>query len=48
MKTYDNSRPPGEVEYNGGDFAEIQTVGTERAYEDLLLETIEMSPSDAA
>ena len=44
--TYDNSRLAGEVEYNDGDFAEIQALGTEGAYEDLLLETIQMSRSD--
>ena len=36
----------GEVEYNDGELAEIQTVGTDGIEKNLLLETIQMHRSD--
>ena len=36
----------GEVLYNDGDFAEIQTIGTEGIERDLLLETVQIHRSD--
>jgi hypothetical protein len=35
-------RVEGKVEYNDGDFAEVQTVGTEDIEKDLLLDTIQL------
>ena len=40
MKVY--KRLKGEVEYNDGQFVEIQTVGTEGHEENILLETIQL------
>jgi hypothetical protein len=39
-------RVRGEVEYNDGEFAEIQTVGIEASEKDLLLETIQVHRED--
>ena len=35
-------RVAGRIEYNDGDFAEVQTVGIEGIEEDLLLETLQI------
>jgi len=40
-------RVKGEVQYNDGEFAEIQIIGIEGIEEDLLLETIQIHPHDA-
>jgi hypothetical protein len=40
------TRVRGEVEYNDGEFAEIQTVGIEGIEKDLLLETIQVHRED--
>ena len=37
-----SKRVEGQVEYNDGEFAEIQTIGIEGIDEDLLLETIQI------
>jgi hypothetical protein len=39
-------RVAGRIEYNDGDFAEVQTVGIEGIEEDLLLETIQIHRED--
>jgi hypothetical protein len=39
-------RVEGQIEYNDGEFAEIQTVGIEGIEEDLLLETIQLHRGD--
>jgi hypothetical protein len=39
-------RVHGEVEYNDGEFAEIQTVGIDGGEKDLLLETIQVHRED--
>jgi hypothetical protein len=39
-------RVHGEVEYNDGEFAEIQTVGIEGLEKDMLLETIQAHRED--
>ena len=39
-------RVEGEVEHNDGEFAEIQTIGTEGIEKDLLLETIQIHRGD--
>jgi hypothetical protein len=41
-----SKRVEGLVEYNDGEFAEIQTVGIEGIEEDLLLETIQIHRED--
>ena len=41
-----SKRVGGEVEYNDGEFAEIQTFGTEGVETDLLIETIQIQRSD--
>jgi hypothetical protein len=38
----------GEVLYNDGDFAEIQTIGTEGIERGLLLDTVQIHRSDTA
>ena len=40
------TRVEGEVQYNDGQFAEIQTVGTEGIDENLLLDTIQLHRED--
>jgi hypothetical protein len=42
IRIVSQNRVNGEVEYNDGDFAEIQTVGIEGIEKDLLLETIQV------
>ena len=39
-------RVAGRIEYNDGEFAEVQTVGIEGIEEDLLLETIQIHRED--
>jgi len=39
-------RVAGWIEYNDGEFAEVQTVGTEGIEEDLLLKTIQIHRED--
>jgi hypothetical protein len=41
-------RVQGEVEFNDGEFAEIQTVGIEGIEKDLLLQTIQVHRGDTA
>jgi len=40
-------RVEGRVEYNDGEFAEVQTIGIEGIEENLLLETIQIHRRDA-
>jgi hypothetical protein len=42
------TRVRGEVEYNDGEFAEIQTVGIEASETDLLLKTIQVHREDTS
>lgn len=44
MKT--RTRVKGRVEYNDGDFAEVETFGTEGIDEGLLLDTIQLHRED--
>ena len=48
IRIVSQTRVHGEVEYNDGDFAEIQTVGIEGMEKDLLLETIQVHRNDAS
>ena len=41
-----SKRVAGEVDYNDGEFAEVQTIGIEGIEEDLLLEPIQISRDD--
>ncbi|HEY4930889.1 MAG TPA: hypothetical protein VII23_04895 [Terriglobales bacterium] len=41
-----SKRVAGEVEYNDGEFAEIQTIGIEGIEKNLLLETIQIHRGD--
>jgi hypothetical protein len=41
-----SKRVEGQVEYNDGQFAEVQTIGIEGIDEDLLLETNSNTPDD--
>ena len=43
-----SKRVEGAVEYNDGEFAEVLTYGIEGIDKDLLLETIQIHPDDAA
>jgi hypothetical protein len=43
-----HKRVQGEIEYNDGEFAEIQTVGIEGIEKDLLLETIQVHRGDTS
>ena len=38
----------GEVDYNDGEYAEVQTVGIEASEKDLLLETIQVHRGDTS
>jgi hypothetical protein len=38
-------RLEGEVQYNNGEFAEIQAIGTKKPEKSLLLETIQIWPN---
>jgi hypothetical protein len=41
-------RVHGEVDYNDGEYAEVQTVGIEASEKDLLLETIQVHRGDTS
>jgi hypothetical protein len=46
VRVISQKRVHGEVQYNDGEFAEIQTVGIEEGEENLLLETIQVHRQD--
>jgi hypothetical protein len=48
IRIVSQNRVHGEVEYNDGNFAEIQTVGIEGMEKDLLLETIQVHQHDTS
>jgi hypothetical protein len=43
-----NKKTKGEIDYNDGEFAEIQTSGIEGSEEDLLLETLQIHRGNAS
>jgi hypothetical protein len=48
IRIISQKRVHGEVEYNDGEFAEVQTVGIEGLEKDLLLETIQVHRNDTS
>ena len=48
IRIFSQKRAHGEVEFNDGEFAEIQTVGIEAEEKDLLLETIQVHRNDTS
>jgi hypothetical protein len=48
IRIISQTRVHGEVEYNDGEFAEIQTIGIEGIEKNLLLETIQVHRKDTS